>query len=352
MAGFLEGYEPSIDLLRRLVMVPGPSGWEEPVRRELEGLLQGLGRLEADSYGNLLLHVGGEGPRLVLAAHMDELGLVVTGILENGLLTFQKLGGIADFVLASAHVTVHTEQGPVDGVIGVEPPHIRRVLGGQPQEPKWSEMRIDIGASSRDEALEMGVRPLDPVTFKKHFVLLGKGRYVSTRGLDDRAGVAALVELARLIGEGRVRPRAELVLAWTVQEEVGLKGAMMLAHRLDADYMIAVDTMTCCHPVVSGNTRLGAGPALRLVDSYQLAHRGLAKHLARLAEARGIPYQVTAAGGGTDAGAFQHTGVPSIAVTLPTMYTHSLVEKSHLGDYRDLIRLLAALVEEPPAPRQ
>jgi len=345
--GFLDGWEPSVDLLRRLVMAPGVSGWEEPVRTVIEGLVKPYGRVERDRVGNLLLHVGGSGPRLVVAAHMDELGLLVASILDDGLLTFQKIGGISELVLASSHVTVHTREGPLDGVIGVEPPHIRRALGrgGDDKPPRWYEMRIDVGAQSRDEALSLGVRPLDPVTFRKHFTLPARGRYVSTRGLDDRAGSAALVELASLISQGMVEPRAELVLAWTVQEEVGLRGAMAIAHRLEADAMIAVDTMTCCHPVATGMVRLGGGPALRMFDNYYIGHAGLARQVMEAVEARGVPLQLAVAGGGTDAGAFQHVGVPSVAITLPTRYTHSHVEMASLRDYRDLVRALAAVVE-------
>jgi len=344
--GYLEGWTPSVDLLRRLVMAPGVSGWEGPVREEILGLVERYGEATVDRAGNLVLRLGGDGPRLVVAAHMDELGLVVASIMDDGLIAFQRVGSISEYVLASSHVTIHTGKGPVDGVIGVTPPHIRRALGEDASKPlRWHDMRIDIGAASREEALEMGVRPLDPVTFKKHFTLLAGGRYVATRGLDDRAGSAALVELARLVGEGLVKPRVDLVLAWTVQEEVGLRGAFALAHMMEADAMIAVDTMTCCHPVASGMVRLGGGPALRLFDNYYIGHTGLAAQVRRVVEARGVPLQVAVAGGGTDAGAFQHVGVPSVALTLPTRYTHSLAEVSSLGDYRDLVRALAAVVE-------
>jgi len=340
-------FAADLKLLERLVMAPGVSGYEEPVRRELAGLLEGLGRLEVDRVGNLVLHLGGSGPRLLIAAHMDELGLVVSGVEDSGLLTFRKVGGVDDVVIASSHVVVHTRRGPLPGVVGVTPPHFKRVLGDGEKPPTWRELRIDVGASTREEALGMGVRPLDPVTFKKHFTLLAGGRLVATRALDDRAGSAALVELARLVAGGHVRPRYELVLAWTVQEEVGLRGARALAARLSPDYFVAVDTISCCHPLVTGQLRVGGGPVLRGLDNHYIAHPALARAVERAAERARVPLQLAAAGGGTDAAAFQVTGVPSVAVSAPTRYTHSLAEVMSVSDYEGWIKLLAALVEEP-----
>ena len=339
--------EADLNLLRSLVQAPGVSGYEDRVREEIRRHIQGLGRVEEDRVGNLILHLGGKGPRLLIAAHMDELGLVVTGIEDSGLLAFRKLGGLDDIVVASSHVIVHTSKGPVEGVVGVDPPHIRGVLGERDKQVTWKDLRIDIGASSRDEALEMGVRILDPVTFKKHFTILAGGKYVATRALDDRAGCSALVQLARLVAEGGVEPGYELILAWTVQEEVGLRGARALASEFKPDYFVAVDTISCCHPVVTGQLRVGGGPALRGVDNYYIAHPKLARAVVRAAERARVPLQLAAAGGGTDAAAYQLEGVPSVAVSAPLRYTHSLAEVMSVSDYEGWIKLLAALAETP-----
>ncbi len=344
-----ESFRGDLGLLRRLVEAPGVSGYEDKVRSVIRGLVSGYGRVEEDKVGNLILHLGGSGPRLVIAAHMDELGLVVTGIEESGLLTFRKMGGLDDVVIASSHVVVHTSKGPVEGVIGLEPPHFRGVLGDREKQGQvsWKDLRIDIGAQSRSEAIEMGVRVLDPVTFKKHFTLLAGGRMVATRALDDRAGCSALVELARLVAEGHVKPRYELILAWTVQEEVGLRGARALASEFKPDYFIAVDTISCCHPLVTGQLRVGGGPALRGVDNYYVAHPKLARAILRAGERAGVSVQLAAAGGGTDAAAYMLEGVPSVAVSAPVKYTHSLAEVMSVSDYEGWIKLLAAAAEEP-----
>ncbi len=344
----LEGFQPSRELLERLVKIPGVSGFEDRIREELRSLVEGLGRVEVDRVGNLVLHLGGSGPRILIAAHMDELGLVVTGIGEDGLLAFRKLGGIDDSILPSTHVLVHGSKGPVPGVIGAEPPHLRMTRKGDEKPRPWYELRIDVGADSRDEAVSLGVDVLDPVTFQKQVSYLAGGKYIATRGLDDRAGCSALVELAKLVSAGEVEPRAEVILAWTVQEEVGIRGARALSTEYKPDAFIAVDTSTCCHPAITGDLRLGKGPVLRAVDNYYIAHPGLAKAIVAAAREHGVPLQVATAGGGTDAGAFQLQGVPSAAVSAPVKYTHSLVEKMHLGDYRDWVRALAAIITSPP----
>lgn len=345
--GYLESFHADKSLIEDLILIPGAPGYEDRVRNYIYEIASKYGRVEKDAMGNLLLRLPGRGEgTILLAAHMDEIALVVTGIEDNGLLAFRKLGGIDDSILPARHVLVHGSQGPVPGVIGAEPPHLRMVRGEDRNRVKpWYELRIDIGADSKDEAIEMGVGVLDQVTFKKHISYLGNGRYISTRGLDDRAGCAALVELARLIGSGVVEPRPDVVIAWTVQEEIGLMGARALARRLQPDLFIAIDTTTCCHPSITGGLKLGNGPLLRALDNSYIAPPSLVKNLYKTVTSKGIPLQVASAGGGTDAGAFHVTGVPSIAVSAPTQYTHSLTEKMHLGDYENWVRALAAIVE-------
>lgn len=344
---YLENFHLDRTLLEDLVLIPGAPGYEDRVRSYISEIVSNYGKVEVDRMGNLLLHVGGGGKgKIVIAAHMDEIALVVTGIGSNGLLSFRKLGGIDDSILPARHVVVHGSKGPIPGVIGADPPHLRMTRSQQqaPVRP-WHELRIDVGAESKAEVEEMGIRVLDQVTFKKHISYLGNGKYISTRGLDDRAGCSALIELARLIGSGAVEPKADVILAWTVQEEIGLMGAKALARELQPDLFIAVDTSTCCHPAITGDLSLGKGPVLRAIDNVYVAPPRLVRKLYDAITGKGIPLQVATAGGGTDAGAFHVTGVPSIAISAPAKYTHSLTEKIHLGDYENWIKALAAVVE-------
>lgn len=338
-----------LETILGLIRAPGVSGYEAPVREAVKRMVGGLGgRLWEDSMGNLYLDMGGDGPTIVYAAHMDEIGLVVADVREDGLLRFRKVGGVEDRVLLGRRVTVHTAQGPVEGVIGVDPPHLRLDEQQGRRVPAWHEMAIDVGATSREEALELGVRVMDPVTLDKNPVLLARGKALASRAIDDRMGCAALVMLARRIAGGEVKPRARVVLAWTVQEEVGLRGALVAAQRLNADLAVAVDTMACCRPEVTGPARWGGGPIVRAMDNAYIADPGLVRAVVDAARARGVEVQVAPAGGGTDAAAFQRHGVRSIALTAPVKYTHSTVEMLNLRDAEALVDLLGVVAEEPP----
>jgi len=335
-----------VDLLLEAVRLRGPSGYEEEVASWVSSRLSELGfRVEGDAFGNVWVEVGEGGGGLLLAAHMDELGFLVTGADEGGLLTFRLLGGIDERVLPGVHVELLAGAGVVEGVIGIKPPHLLREEE-RGRVPSWRELRIDVGASSREEALGL-VEPLTPGVFKKHVSLLNKGRLLAARSLDDRVGVALLLALAASIARGEVKPGGRLVLAWTVQEEVGLRGARALASRLRPSAMIAVDTMACCDPVVNGATRPGGGPVLRLHDNRYMAPRPLRELLRRAAEDAGVAYQVASAGGTTDAAAFMEAGVPSAAIGVPVKYAHSTAETVHLGDVRAALELLRRLAEAP-----
>ncbi len=329
-----------MDLLRRLVFEPGVSGYEEPIRRLIISEIEDYGKVNIDDVGNVFLDLGGEGDTVLLAAHMDELGLVVTNIFDDGLLAFRKLGGIDDRTLPSQHVLVLGSKGPVEGVIGLEPPHLQ--FEKEPKTVPWHQLRIDVGASSRQEVEEMGIRVLDPVVPKKHWSMLNHGKFLASRGFDDRAGVYVLIELAKLVARGEIKPRHHVVLAWTVQEELGLRGAFAIAARLKPRYFVAVDTMACCRPEITGPLKLGQGPAIRVLDNAYVANWGLVKRLREVAEEEKIPSQLASGGGGTDAAAFQRAGVASIAVVMPVKYAHTTTELIARSDIENTVRLLAA----------
>ena len=333
-----------IDTFRELVQVPGLSGYEDRVREDIKKRVEGLGRCFTDPIGNLVLELGGDGPSVLLAAHMDELGLVVTNIEDDGRVRFRKVGGIDDRVLPSQHVIIHSSRGDVGGVIGITPPHIQ--LDKEPKVIPWSELYIDVGANSSEEVRDMGVEVLDPVTFSKPWTVTGRGRVVATRAVDDRFGCALLVELALRISSGGVRPKHRVYLAWTVQEEVGLRGALALAHRLSVEYMVSVDTVTCCNPVITGALSLGKGPVIRALDNALISSPKLARRILKVARSHGIPLQVASAGGGTDAAAFQRVNVVATALGVAVKYTHSTVELVNLEDVKKLQELLEVVLEE------
>ncbi len=333
-----------LETLKELVQVPGVSGYEHRVREKIQELVGGLGETWTDTMGNLVLELGEGVDSILLAAHMDELGLLVTHIEKDGTVRFRKIGGIDDRILPSQHVTIHTEGGDVPGVIGMTPPHLQ--LEKDLKVVPWNQLYIDVGASSEEEARGLGIDVLDPVTFHKPWSLLNRGKVVSTRAIDDRFGCAVLVELARLIADGKVRPKYKVYLAWTTQEEVGLRGAWALAHRVNPTYMASIDTSTCCNPVITGPLKPGAGPVLRAVDNSAIVDPALGKRIVSVARSHGIPLQVVSVGGGTDAAAFQRVATKAFALGVPVKYTHSTTEYIHVEDVEKLIQLISALLED------
>lgn len=333
-----------MDVFRKLVYTPGVSGFEDRVRNTIYDMVKGYGKVMIDNLGNLVLEVGEGDKSILLAAHMDELGLLITHIEDDGTLRFRKIGGIDDRILPSQHVVVHTSNSDVNGVIGFTPPHLR--LEKEIKVVPWNELYIDIGADSAEEARKLGVDILDPVTFYKPWSLLKKGKVIATRAVDDRFGCAVLVELARMIYENKIKPNIKVYFAWTVQEEVGLRGAWALAHTLKPDYMIAIDTTTCCNPVITGNLKPGNGPTIRVVDNVGIISPKLVKYLIDLARRSNILVQAVSAGGGTDMAAFQRVNVLSASLGVAVKYTHSTTEYINIDDVEKLIQLLSIILED------
>ncbi len=333
-----------LDILKKLVYTPGVSGYEERIRETILSIAREYGDVFIDPIGNVILELGEGSPTILFAAHMDELGLVVTNIEDDGLIRFRKIGGIDDRVLISQHVIIHTDQGDIPGVIGLTPPHLK--LEKETKVLPWNELGIDVGANSRKEVEELGIKILDPVTFAKPWSVLYNNRFIATRSIDDRFGCSVLLELARNIHEGKVKPRGKVYLAWTVQEEVGLRGALALSHTLKPDYAISVDTTSCCNPVITGSLTPGKGATIRFIDNAAILNPRLVKYVVNLAKDKGIKLQLASAGGGTDAAAFQRTNVSILALGVATKYTHSTTELASIDDMKELLELLETIVED------
>jgi putative aminopeptidase FrvX len=312
--------------LEALVKALGVSGFEDEVRQRI---LNAVGGAEVDEFGNVALRGRS---KVAFVAHMDEVGLLVTNIEEDGRLRFRKVGGVDDKILPGSSVVLYGDGFRVEGVIGVAPPHFQQ----QQQQVTWQDLYIDVGASSRQEAEAMGIAPMTPAAFSRRYVEMGK--YVSATALDDRAGCWALLEA--------YRRGAPATFIWTVQEEVGLMGARAVSKNLDVKYAIVVDTTACCHPNWTGGVKPGNGPVLRIFDNYGAFNNKLAKKVLEVAKRRGIPIQIGSGGGGTDAAAFFVSGIPSVAIGILTKYSHSPVEMAHREDLRNTVELIVALAEE------
>lgn len=343
-------------LLEQLSNAFGPSGCEDEVRRLLaRELKEKVDDLQTDALGNLIVFKRGTGaePRLkvMIDAHMDEVGLMITRIETNGLLGFRAVGGIDDRLLLAKEVVVGKDR--LHGVILAPPVHLTEA-GERQQVIKVRQLVIDIGASSEDEAKGL-VKMGDYVAFATRYQVLSEGglRTVSGKAFDDRAGCAASAALV----DGRYA--VDLYISFSTQEEVGLRGARVAAFRIEPDLAFALEGTICDDMPkksdVSPTTELGKGPAITLMDRSFIADPRLVRLLIDTAEAKGIPYQIKQPGvGGTDAGAIHLTkaGVRSAAVAVPCRYIHGPVGMLSLNDLDNMVALmkavLAALPEELP----
>ena len=320
-------------LIKELVETYGPSGEEGAVRELIEGKVKDhVDRTFTDNLGNLFALREGPAPLLMFSAHMDEIGVIVTHIDKNGFMRIAPVGGVRPHLLPGQRVIFK------NGVVGtVNYERIKEL-----KELDWPKLFLDIGAVDADAAGER-VRIGDIACLHQPFVNLGE-RYLS-KALDDRAGCAVLVEAARRLP--RSLPQG-VCFVFSVQEEVGLRGATTAAYRLEPDYGFAIDvTMvgdTPEAPVMA--VSLGKGPAIKVKDRSVLCHPAVRDTMVEIAEKEKIPYQLEVLElGGTDAGAIHLSrgGVPSGAVSIPCRYVHAPSEMVDAGDIGHAVTLIEKL---------
>ncbi len=332
-----------LELMQWLLAASGVSGFETPIREAIRESIGDMLSLETDSLGNLFGTIGEGSPHILLIAHMDELGFVVTHIEDNGCVRFRKIGGIDDRLLPSRPVVIHTKKGPVRGVIGMVPPHLMIDRTQMKQVIPFQELQIDLCTRSRQETEELGVKLLNPITFEKDSSVL-QGKYLCGRAIDDRFGCAVLIKVLESLSKTKLDRKVTFV--WSVQEEIGLHGATVIGNRFTPDIVLAVDSYATGDapdvPFHLAPVRLGAGPVLRLLDNRAIASTELRQQLEVLAEKHKIPLQVGATGGGTDGAAIQRagTGAHMMALSVAVRYLHSTVEIAHLDDLSNLVKLI------------
>jgi len=336
-------------LLKTLTEAHGVPGYEAEVREVMRGLLAEVGEVELDNIGSLICRRGESGPRVMLAAHMDEIGFMVKHITPEGFIRFTALGGWFDQVLLGQRVVIKTHKGDVIGVIGAKPPHLL-----PPDERKKvvekKDMYIDIGATSAKEVEEAGVRVGDPIVPLAPFQVLANGRTYLAKAFDDRVGCAVLVEvMRRLAREGH--PNVVYGVA-TVQEEVGLRGAATSVEKVNPDVALILESdiagdVPGIKPEESP-VKLGGGPTIVVYDARMIPNLRLRDLAVETARSLGIPVQFSVLEGGATDGGVIHLhkgGVPTLVIGVPARHIHSHGAIVHRDDVERAIALVTALVQ-------
>ncbi|MBA3449878.1 MAG: M42 family metallopeptidase [Chloroflexia bacterium] len=337
----------NVDLLTRLCAAPGIAGREDRVRELVAAELRPLvDELRIDALGSVVGTKTGDGPRVMLTAHMDEIGFFVSHIDDHGFLRLQPVGGFDARTLVAQRVLVQGFAGStLRGALqpGSKPIHL---LDRDEIKPvKLEDLFVDVGLPV--ERVRAEIEPGDIVTLDR--ALEETGECVMSKALDDRVSVFVMIEALRAMGTSR----AEIVAVATTQEEVGLRGAETAAFTVQPDVAIALDVTLALDvpgmPPELAVTHLGKGVAIKIMDSSHIGNPALVRHLRDLAEAHAIPYQLEILPrGGTDAGPMQRArgGAAAVTLSIPTRYVHTVNEMADRGDIAATIALLARFLED------
>lgn len=338
-----------VKLLSALSNAFGPSGNEEEVRQILRKELEEFAdQVQVDKLGNIFFHHHGSGsyPRIMLSAHMDEVGVLVTFIEDEGFLRFEAMGGIPNNVLPGQRILLRGEKTHLKGTIGTKPPHIM-TADEQNKVIPIEDLFIDIGAQSQDAAKKKGADIGMVGVFDVEFAELGDG-YVRGKALDDRAGCAVLVEVFKMLKDSPYN----VVGVGSVQEELGMRGARTAAWQVDPDYGLALEgTFAADVPGTRADrtsAKLRGGPVITIMDRTVFASPVVLKTLINVGKEKAIPFQFKKVPvGGTDAGAIHLTkaGVPSGTIAVPCRYIHGPAAITHIEDLKNTIALTTEFVK-------
>ncbi len=349
--------DATLELLKELTEANGIPGYEGPVRDIVRKHLVPLGKLSQDKIGSVICQVEGsaEIPKVMLAGHMDEIGFMVKHITKEGFLHFLPLGGWFDQVLLGQRVVIKTRMGDVVGVIGAKPPHLLSA-DQRNKVVKRKDMYIDIGAISKEEVEEAGVRPGDPVIPRADFVSLANGKTYLSKAFDDRVGVALIVSTLEQL-KSVEHPNRVYGVA-TVQEEVGVRGATTSVRAVDPDLAIVLESdiagdVPGIKPDES-SVELGKGPTVLIYDARMIPNIKLRDFLMETAEEIEVPLQVSYIEGGATDGAAIHlhnTGVPTVVIGVAARHIHSDSSIIHRGDYDSAVKLLVEIIKRLDADK-
>jgi len=342
--------DETLALLKEITDAPGVPGFEHEVRKVIRAHMNGHAEITTDRLGSIICKKAGhtEGPRIMIAGHMDEIGFMVSKVTKEGFVKFQTLGGWWSQVMLGQKVIIKTKKGDITGILGSKPPHILS-LEERNKVVNIDDMFIDVCAADETEAKEVfGIRPGDPIVPDATFTVMKNEKYLMAKAWDDRLGCALFIEVIKAL-QG-VEHANTVFGVGTVQEEVGLRGATTSAFVVNPDIGIALEVG------IAGDTpgaekmteKLGKGPALLMYDASMVPHVKLRDFVIDVAADIGIPLQFDVmSGGGTDAGRIHITGrgVPSLVIAVPTRYIHSHYGIIHRDDYDNAVKLVIELVK-------
>lgn len=338
-----------IELLEKLSNAFGPSGNEQDIAETLKKELEEYADdTRVDKLGNILFYHNGKGgyPKIMLSAHMDEVGFIITFIEENGFLRFETLGGITNNIMLGQRILLRGEKGYLKGIIGTKPPHIMTPEEQNKIIPK-EDLFIDIGADSISQAQEKGADVGTMGVFDVDFTDLGSG-YFRGKAFDDRAGCTVLAEVFKSLKDSP----CNVVAVGSVQEELGIRGARTAAWQVDPDYGLALEgTFVADVPNIRPDrvsSKIKGGPVITILDRTVFTHPMVLKTLIKIGREKSIPFQFKKVPmGGTDAGAIHLTkaGVPSGTVAVPCRYIHGPASIIHIDDLKNTIQLVTGFVE-------
>ncbi|WP_404274628.1 M42 family metallopeptidase [Exiguobacterium undae] len=342
--------ENTRELFRTLTELNGAPGFEHDVRRFVkeritpvtdEIVMDGLGSIFGKRTGQA------DGPKVMVAGHMDEVAFMVTQITKNGMLRIQPLGGWWSQVLLAQRFSICGDNGIIPGVIASTPPHLLTdEVRNKPMAIK--DMFIDVGADSKEEAESFGIRPGIPAVPFFPFTPMANPKKIMAKAWDNRYGVGMAIEL---LEETTVSDHPNVLFSGaTVQEEVGLRGAQTATNLIDPDVAFVVDASPAND--ASGDKtefgQLGQGPLLRIKDSVMILSKEMTEYVLDTAESNNIPYQYYVGAGGTDGGVIHRSnnGIPTTVVGLPARYIHTHASIMHTDDYDAAKELLKKLVTQ------
>jgi len=337
-------------ILKEMSMLNGIPGNEKQVRDYMTKRMSKYGTVSYDNLGSIIAEKVGnpDGPKIMVAGHMDEVGFMVTTITKEGYVKFTPAGGWWSQVMLAQQLVITTRDGKeLRAVVGAKAPHI--LTPEERAKPvDIDKMYLDLGVENKEEAEKLGIKPGDMITPYIEYKELNNKKYLLGKAWDNRVGCAAAIKVLENLKDKK--HDNILYSVGTVQEEVGLRGAKTSSYKIQPDIGIALDT-TIAYDFPGGNknTVLGKGVGIMFKDSSMIGHKGLRDFVVDVCESEKIPYQLTyLERGGTDGGAMHMngSGAPTIALCLPVRYLHSHTSIVHTDDYDAMVKLTTILLEK------